>query len=267
MSFRSFFLPLFVGPVALLGLGAALAGVALAGTPPEPDAALAAAVEALQKNRLDEARGLLQAALKARPDCASCLYDLGLVEHRDGHAGLAIGLWRKAAAAAPGYQAPRRAVSWAFAKLERQDVAHELDLSETVRDYVLEPVGAWAFELSSVVLLFAAAWRAIDWLAARKGDDRPVPWGAIGLAAAFLVCLGLTAAKWIDRAVPRATIAPQKVPALSAPDPGSAPLFDLYEGLEVIVRQSKGGWTQVSYPGGSTGWVPNSAIVRMDGGS
>jgi SH3-like domain-containing protein len=85
------------------------------------------------------------------------------------------------------------------------------------------------------------------------------------LAILLLAATAMQAAKLFDQAVPRATIVAKKIEARSAPDTAAAPLFDLFEGLEVIVRQSKNGWAQVAYPGGPIGWVPQNALFATVG--
>jgi hypothetical protein len=75
----------------------------------------------------------------------------------------------------------------------------------------------------------------------------------------------LSVAKVIDQSTLRGTIIAKKIESRSTPDMTGTSLFDLYEGLEVIVRQSTDSWVQVTYPGGPTGWIPKDAILTLDG--
>ena len=102
----------------------------------------------------------------------------------------------------------------------------------------------------------------------------PFPSVAVIAGVLFVSGAALSASKAYDQSVIRGTIISKQVPVLSSPDSSATQLFDLYEGLEVIVRQfsseksadaenngAKKDWVQVSYPGGSTGWIPRSSIV------
>ncbi len=66
----------------------------------------------------------------------------------------------------------------------------------------------------------------------------------------------------------------EKVEARTSPGQDQAVLFDLFEGMEVIVRESiKTGaegensqhWVQVTYPGGMTGWIPAETMMHTSG--
>ena len=247
---------------------AAFFASAHANAAPAPAELQARANQFIVANKMEEARSSLEAAIAADPRCASCLYNLGVVEARSGQAGKALGHWRKAVNLSPGYEAPRHAIEWQFKKLDRQDIAHESDAWEEFRSTVLAPVGMWVFGWIAALALAMTAWLGVDWLerrsrSAEENEGVPLtafPVWAAASAAIFVAAASLQIAKLVDADVERATIVAKKVEALSAPDSGSAPLFDLFEGLEVVVRQSQNGYTQVVYPGAASGWVPRGSI-------
>ena len=88
------------------------------------------------------------------------------------------------------------------------------------------------------------------------------PLVGVALLIAFLAIAGLTTLKAWDATQPRATVIVSKVSVQSAPGENQATLFDLSEGLEVLVRQKSETWLQISYPGGLSGWVPEKSLMQ-----
>ena len=231
-----------------------------------------ASLAAIQGGDLAQARERIMAAVKADPNCASCLYNWGLVEFRDGKSGLALGIWRKAARIAPSYDLPKRGIDWVNTKLDRRDSTSESGALEWAWSS-LERINAWILTIICASVFAASLWSWIEWQAKRKARaqdedtredvaDFDLPWTAIALGVLCLASAGLIAAKSLNDAQLRATVVVARTPALSAPDQGAAPLFDLFEGAEVIVRQSKDGWTQIERTGGAVGWLPDATLFR-----
>jgi tetratricopeptide (TPR) repeat protein len=224
-------------------------------------------VSAFKKGDLNAARTSFQEVLDQDAFNARALFNLGLVEQKSGHLGKAIGLWRKALAAHPGDRAPRSAIDWAKTKLERSEIPHEVEAWETLRSAVLARVSIEKFLITSAALLLLSGWLMLRHLGQRRQsalDERPLPpfpTAAAAFAILFAFSTALTAAKAIDMETVRGTILVKKIEARSAPDPAATPLFDLYEGLEVVVKRSAGDWLQVTYPGASSGWIPKSSVL------
>ena len=225
---------------------------------------------AFQKGDDKGARASFQEVLKAEPQNPIALYDLGLTESRAGNKGLALALWRKALADKPDFDPPSRAIAWTREKLERPDIPHEVELWESFRAAALVTVPLQHYLLACVLLLLIAGWLLLRNFGLRRQarlDEKPMPpFPTTGVFAAvlFLAMTFLSASKAYDDSILRGTLVVKKVEARSAPDAQATPLFDLYEGLEVLVRARADAWTQVTYPGGSTGWVPSSSLMATN---
>jgi tetratricopeptide (TPR) repeat protein len=224
------------------------------------------AIGAYQKNDFKTARASLQSALKASAENPILLYDLGLTEEKDGHLGLAMALWRKALAVQPGFTPADHALNWTRPKLEHSDISHEVEFWESLRSTMLVTTPLNRYLGSSAVLLLLGGWLFFRYMGQRRQarlDEKsmpPFPTVALIFTVLFLITASLSAAKAYDETVVRGTIVVKKIEARSSPDPSATALFDLYEGLEVIFQKESGEWVQVSYPGGSTGWIPRTSL-------
>jgi len=239
------------------------------GTKASSEALFQQGLGAFQKADYKQARTAFQEALKDG-DNPVVLFDLGLTEQRLGNNGLALALWRKALAIDPGFARAQQAIAWTRSKLERSEIAHEVELWESLRKHALVTVPLWSYLLSCAVLLLTAGWLCLRYFGLRRQarlDERPMPpppWLASLCSLGFFIAFFLSGAKIYDQSVERGTIIEKKVEARSSPSADATSLFDLYEGLEVIVRGRSGVWTQVTYPGGSTGWIPSQALLSTN---
>ncbi len=231
----------------------------------------AAGVVALQKNDLATARADFQSSLKLDPRQSQGYYNWGQVEFRSQNLGLAIGLWRKALDIDSGNRPAQEALAFAEKKLEHPQIAHETELWETLRSEVLLHVSLLSLLFLTSLFLLSAGWLGVVFFMGRKRairNETPLPSFPI-LALIFSFGLALSAllsvAKVIDLQTPRGTVVPKQLNALTTPDASGTPLFELYQGLEVIIQQSNSNWYQVTYPGGMTGWVPSHSIFVSAG--
>ena len=231
-------------------------------------------IDAFQKKDLAKARANFTAALgqpspSSQANNPAALYNLGLVESRDGKMGFAIALWRKALAHSPMFTPAREAIAWAQPKLEHTDIPHEVELWETYRKSILVYFSVHLPALFTALFLLLTGWLVLRYLGQKRTarlDEKPMPPFPIAAVLSALLLgltLTLTISKLIDLQTIRGTIVAKKVEARSSPDVSGTPLFDLYEGLEVIVQQSSGSWVQVTYPGGATGWVPKQTVFSV----
>lgn len=228
------------------------------------------ALVAYQKGDFAEAKNGFEALLKNDGEHPTLIYNLGLVEMRLGHKGRAIALWRKALAIDSGYRPAEQAVNYASKQLERREIAHEVEFWESLHDGILAAVPILNFVFVSLLILVVGGWLWLRYLGAKRHaaieelTPPNAPIVASVLTVLWAISLALVIAKIIDSQDVRATIIEQKTAARSSPDINGTPLFDLYEGLEVLVRQRQGDWTQVTYPGGATGWVPLSSLMTVN---
>lgn len=223
-------------------------------------------IEAYQKGDADEARAAFAQALQVSSENPNALYNLALIEQDLGRTGMAIALWRKALALNPGYQPARQALNWATDRLERKEIPHDTEIWETFRTSALVQFSLESFLLVTVLLLFLSGWLLLGYFGKRRQarlDEKPTPkpsFSVLLFSTLFVLFAGLSLSKTFDQQSLRATVIPKKIEVRSTPDPEGTVLFDLHEGLEVIVRDSMGEWRQVTYPGGPTGWVPKTAV-------
>jgi len=227
-------------------------------------------ITAFQKGDFKQAQTSFRESLKLEEDNPVVLHNLAMTAQRSGQMGEAIALWRKALALHPGYAPAERAIHWARGQLERPEIPHETEFWESLRGTVLFTAPIISYIFICALLLLSAGWLILRYFGTRRRallDEKPLPpfpASAAILTAGFLFFALTSVAKVWDLSTVRGTILPKKVEARSSPDAGATALFDLYEGLEVIVRANvKNGendWTQVTYPGGPTGWIPRSAV-------
>ncbi|RYZ67979.1 MAG: hypothetical protein EOP05_17020, partial [Proteobacteria bacterium] len=171
-----------------------------------------------------------------------------------------------ALALSPGFYPAEKSLTWTRGKLEKADIPHDVEFWETLRSSVLTDLSMEKFEALTVILFSIFLWLALGYVGRRRRailDEKPLPappFAASIVGVIFLVIGLLTLAKAVDIQDTRATVIVKKVEARALPEAGATVLFDLYEGLEVVVRGSRQGWIQVTYPGGATGWVTRSSV-------
>ena len=244
--------------------------VALTPLPPSTaSSAFESGIAAYQKNDFKTSRQWFRVALSKDPAQIVAWYDLGLAEQHLGNTGFAIAFWRKALALAPRFSSAKYAIDFTRAKIEHADIPHDVEAWETLRSTVLVYASSFQFALATAAVFFIAGWFALIFIGRRRRallDEKSLPAppvGAVGAAILFVALLCLTICKVIDDQDLRATVIAKKVEAKALPDASSTPLFDLYEGLEVVVRQTHKDWIQVTYPGGATGWISRDSLFTM----
>lgn len=242
---------------------ALLMGLLFAQTPQE---SLQAGIAAFEKKDWAAAREHFQKIAAIDPYNTTALYNWGLTELRAGQTGFAIALWRRALGVDSDYLPAQSALEWARQKVDQPFLPQQFSLWLTVEGRFLRHVPLAVFVVSAAVFLFFAGFFSLRYFGSRRRallEEQPLPefpWLA-GLSSLFFVFLLVASiGKSFSDSTTRATIVATKVEARSTPDVSGTPLFELFEGLEVIVRQSNNDWYQVTYPGGQTGWVPKSSL-------
>jgi hypothetical protein len=234
-----------------------------------------AGVAAYQKGDIKSARADFRAALldqhhsKTSEITPDLLFNLGLIEYKSSKFGSTLGLWREALVEAPTYTPARQAILTTSRKLEHREISHNDEIWESIHNSLFSYVSLNQFMLATGIFLLNAGWLILRYLGKRRRaaiDEQvapPFPVTGTLLGVSFLMLAILSAAKTVDSNEVRLTILPKKIEARSGPDSNATPLFELYEGLEVIEQQTNSDWIQVTYPGGPTGWVPKNTVFSI----
>lgn len=211
-------------------------------------------------------------ALEKSPGNVAAATDLALSYCQLGEMGPCLAYFRLALTKDPQNPEARQGLEFALTKLETKEIPHRLELFESLRENGLNRFSLDQFLAIAAACFFAGAWITFAAVGRRRRalEDQQAPPAfpmsspvLLALAAVFIV---LSSLKIYDSGLPRGTILEAKIPVLSAPTTTGVPLFDLYAGFEVILKDWKDEWVQVTYPGGLTGWIPKKAVLRTSGG-
>lgn len=240
---------------------------------PTFEKAFEAGVRHYKEKKYEEARVAFSQALEKDQNNVQALTNLALVQYQLGQKGWAVALLRKAHYLDPDFSTPRAALDYIVPQLDVKEIPHEIQLWETVRAHFIVPFSMTAFLAMTALSLFASGWLLLAFLGKRRAafrEERSLPDFPLIptiITAVFIVMAALTVLKFWDHKVPRGTIVSEKITVYSAPDDKSVALFDLFPGLEVVLKQTSDQWVQVTYPGALTGWIPKSSVFQTSGGS
>ncbi len=210
------------------------------------------------------------AALFAKePLSTPLLLNWGLASFQSGKRGLAVGLWRRALVIDPTFSEARSALAYATRSMQLRAPDDSLWL-EGLRQKVLGHVSLNTMLGMTLIFLVLGGWPMVSYLGRRRKalqKELPLPelpWAGALLSLLFIGSLVMTTLKAVERSIPRGT-AITSVSVRSGPSEASSSLFELREGSDVMLRQSKKGWTQIHDPGGMTGWVPEASLFQTSG--
>ncbi len=228
-------------------------------------------VSSYQAKKYDEARLAFTNALQKEPSNVQTLTNLALVQYQLGQKAWAVALLRKAHNLAPDFSTPKAALDFILPQLDVKEIPHEIQLWETIRANFITPFTMTGFLALTGLCLFACGWLWLQYFGRRREalrEDKIMPsFPAIPtlIAVIFLGVLILTILKVVDQGIPRGTVVNEKVTVYSAPNDQSVALFDLFGGLEVVLKTDNADWVQVTYPGATTGWIPKASLFQTSG--
>lgn len=236
----------------------------------QPEALFAQGAKSFREGKLEEAKQSFLAVNAENPDHVDTLLNLGLIAFKEKRIGAAIGIWRKGLADEPTNESLFQAISYARTKLDKQEVAREFSLWEKYRESLLLRLSPNLVFSASALFLLGAGWFWLRWIGKRKRAFEEematpsAPIGAIAISLLYVFMSVIFISMLIDRNELRGTVIVPKVSALSAPELEATSLFDLFEGLEVLVRETRDvqgkPWRRITYPGGLSGWVPATTV-------
>jgi hypothetical protein len=238
---------------------------------PNFEKAFEAGVNSYQAKKYDEARLAFTSALQKEPTNVQTLTNLALVQYQLGQKAWAVALLRKAHNLSPDFSTPKAALDYIVPQLDVKEIPHEIQLWETIRSTFITPFTLTGFLALTGLCLFASGWLWLQYFGRRREalrEDKVLPaFPSIPtiIAVIFIAVLVLTLMKVVDQGIPRGTVVNEKVTVYSAPNEQSVALFDLFGGLEVVLKSDNQDWVQVTYPGATTGWIPKSSLFQTSG--
>ncbi len=235
----------------------------------------ASAITAFKANRLEDAKKAFLELEKNNPGDPTLLLNLGLIAQKEKRPGAALALWRKGLASHPTDDELLNAVDWLKPKLPKSDIARQFDTWEDIRKSFLLRVSPVLIIALSAVFLLLGGWLLLRWWGLRKRAfeeetaSPPLPIAGFVITGLFAFLFVAMIGIFIDRLDIRGTIVNASIDVRSAPDAAATSLFTAFEGMEVIVRDtrvvgsdtSKETWRRITYPGGLTGWVRDRDVL------
>lgn len=233
------------------------------------------AIAAFKANRLEDAKKAFLELEKNNPGDPTLLLNLGLIAEKEKRPGAALALWRKGLASHPTDDELLNAVDWLKPKLPKSDIARQFDTWEDLRkSFLLRVSPIWIIAFSAIFLLLGG-WLLLRWWGLRKRAfeeetaSPPLPIAGFVITGLFAFLFVAMIGLFIDRLDIRGTIVNASIDVRSAPDAAATSLFTAFEGMEVIVRDTrvvgsesaKETWRRVTYPGGLTGWVRDRDVL------
>jgi hypothetical protein len=238
----------------------------------EINASYTAGLKSYQDSKFEQAKQDFVTALQEEPQNPFINYNLALTEWKLGHLGISLALLRRAQHVDPTFEDAFRAESSIREGLKVKDLPHQISLWETIRTQLLKNLSVNSLLGVLALVLAVTAYTGPKFLGARRRNTiegtgiPPNPTAFVVSCILTLIVMVTTGLKFFDLTRNRGTIVVEKVEALSGPEAGASGLFELFEGLEVIVRRTyldsnNKEWVQVTYPGGMTGWVLAENLV------
>ncbi len=234
------------------------------------DEEFARAVQSYKNGKTEEAKNSFLALERAMPGNPAVLLNLGLIAMKERRAGAAIGLWRKGLTENPTNSELNNAVQWGRIRLQKPDIAHDFDPWESFRSAVLLRLSPSAVVAASAAFLLICGALWLRWWGRRRRAHEEetalpgTPLAAIFITIFFVFLATVSITLFLDRLDIRATVLKPKVAVLSAPDLEATVLFEVFEGLEVLVRDVRlvgsNKWRRITFPGGLTGWVRDEDV-------
>jgi len=223
------------------------------------------------EKEFEKAEAAFSEALKADPLNTDIYFNLGLSNYNLLKTGKALAYWRRALDINPYYSEARKALRVGIKERAITPLPEEEPLSEKFRRNVLSYVSFDLFLTFFFIFFVSGLLKLVHYFgSARRALLAEQAKPALGTLTPFLLFLAifflsLVLLRALDYTSPRATVIERRETVRSGPSSEDASLFDLFEGHEVIVRQSRQDWVQISYPGGYTGWVKKASLIHSSG--
>lgn len=230
-----------------------------------------AGIRALQESNVDAALTAFASEHAAGKNFPALYYNWGLAAYQSGKKALAAALWRRALYLDPEMPVAQQALDFVNDQLPKGTSVKDLQGWSAFRARILDRASLNKFMILTWILTVAAGFLLIRYWGTRTRalrEETPLPQPpTIGLILTGLCALFVfvSAAKGITQLEVRATVVAQSVPLRTGPSVNDNPIFDLVEGMDVIVRQVQVPWVLITLNTGASGWVPTEALFQHTG--
>ncbi len=224
-----------------------------------------------QDAKYQEAAEIFQSLYNSRAETPSLLFNWGLASYKLQKKGLALGLWRRALYLDPDLSSARRAIDYLDGELPREVMSPDTQGFEYLHQKVLNRFTINKLLALNLVLFLVAGYLILRFFIARNRSITnelplpPTPSTAIFILVLFLACTFLVVSKIVVVNEVRATVTTSTATLRTGPSMEDNTLYELLEGLEVIVENIENTWVQVTLPDGLSGWVPAENLFQHTG--
>jgi tetratricopeptide (TPR) repeat protein len=224
------------------------------------------ALKLYQEQKYVDAEAQFRQFAATHPNNKFAHYNWGLAAYQTGLKGMAVAAWRRALNIDPDFSPALAALRFARTEMPNEVFAASANRWEELRATLLERTTLDRFFGITILLFIFAGALGMRFFGARHRafrDELPLPpFPTVGalFGAGFVLAASLTVAKYFADEEVRATIVKTGISVRSGPSDQDNSLFEIIEGVQVIVRQKAGDWTMVTYPGGLSGWVPSNSL-------
>ncbi len=208
-------------------------------------------LKSYQKQQYEQASVYFLKALQKSPHNSTVLYNLGLTELQRGNQGRALGYLRRAQYLDPYTSEIKKALDF---------INSPHNTTFTLRDIFRKiPIDVLMglFTLGLILMISTG----LNYLHKRTQQTSfPIALFTF-FCCTFIFGLAL-GYKIKDQHTMRVTVIVPKAEAHSGPNKNQATLFEIKEGIEVLVHKKLHSWLQVTAPSGGTGWIhENTSII------
>lgn len=240
---------------------------ALAAPGPDPMRLIAEGNQAYTEGDLERALERYREARERGADAADLHYNLGNTHARRGELGRAIASYLRASRLAPRDGDVRRNLAWV-----RQHT-RDLELVGSGLPPVIAQLDRAAHWLSVREwghVLLALSWLVcgtLAWSWRRGGLDAPLRRLLITLVVSLVAAGAVTATRWYEEHGRRtAVVVVAEAAVRSGPAETFPVVFRIHDGLTLVIRGEREGWSRVGLGGDWVGWVPAGALEAVDQG-
>ncbi len=215
--------------------------------------------------RYEQAQAAYESVLAAGVHNADLYYNLGNAYLKAGKLGPAIHSYRLGLKLRPRDQDLRHNIAFARIQIKGKLPEVKQNMPSRIGTRIL-----YEFSLNELTLILSGFYfllflGALIWIIhPRNWLKRLSFYLLLAGAAGFTLCSPFFAGKlYQDLLCEQAIVMEEKVNAYSGPGELNARLFDLYEGMDIVVRQRDDGWSRIELKNGLSGWIPESSFRSL----